>query len=71
MYLHNVFNLEDGRLIVESDKKLGFVVLNESTYRDAYLKINEDQHFHKADITEVENIVEILLVNNVVRRLAV
>ena len=51
-YLHNVFNLEDGRLIVESDKKLGFVVLNETTYRDAYLKINEDQHFHKADITE-------------------
>ena len=58
-FLNNVFKLDDGRLIVESDKKLGFVVINESTYREAYTKINEDQHFAKADITEDWYIKEI------------
>lgn len=51
-FLNNVFNLKNGSMIVESDKKLGFVVLNESTYHEAYSKINADQHFHQADITE-------------------
>ena len=58
-FLNNIFKLDDGRLIVESDKKLGFVVINESTYREAYIKINEDQHFAKADITEDWYIQEI------------
>ena len=38
--LKDVFKLSDGRIIAESDKKLGFVILSEDTYRDAYLKIN-------------------------------
>ena len=47
-------------MIVETDKKLGFAVLDESTYREAYLKINLDQHFEKADITEEWYISNIL-----------
>ena len=35
MPISNVFNLEDGRIIVESDKKLGFVILDTHTYMEA------------------------------------
>ena len=59
-FLKDVFHLSNGRLIVETDKKLGFAVLDESTYREAYLKINLDQHFEKADITEEWYISNIL-----------
>ena len=59
--LENVFNLEDGRIIVESDKKLGFVILDTHVYTEAYNKINLEQHFVKSDITEewyIKNIVD-------------
>ena len=55
------FLLEDDRLIVENDKKLGFVILNTQTYLDAYHKINVEQHFVELPITEswyIENIVD-------------
>ena len=59
--LENVFNLEDGRIIVESDKKLGFVILDTHVYTEAYNKINLEQHFVESDITEewyIKNIVD-------------
>ena len=59
--LEQVFNLEDGRIIVESDKKLGFVILDSQTYLKAYAKINVEQHFVESDITEewyITNIVD-------------
>jgi len=58
--LEEIFTLQDGRLIVESDKKLGFVVLDTTTYLDAYHKINQEQHFEKVHITEEWYISHIL-----------
>ena len=58
--LEEVFSLEDDRLIVQSDKNLGFVIMDTVTYLDAYHKINAEQHFVEAPITEswyIENIV--------------
>ena len=55
-----IFTLQDGRLILESDKKLGFVVLDTATYLDAYLKISQEQHFKKVHITEEWYISHIL-----------
>ena len=59
MELRGIFNLDDKRIIVESDKKLGFTILDESVYLEAYSKINVEQHFHQAHVTEdwyLENI---------------
>ena len=61
--LEEVFKLGDGRLIVETDKKLGFAVINEETYLEAYTKINLDQHFAEADISEdwyITNIIQFI-----------
>ena len=61
--LDDIFKLDDGRLIVETDKKLGFCIMNESDYCDAFLKVNADQHFEPADISEdwyIDNITKFI-----------
>lgn len=58
--LEDIFSLEDGRIIVESDKKLGYVILDSDTYLEAYHKINAEQHFEQVQITEEWYITNIL-----------
>ena len=58
--LEDIFSLLDGRIIVKSDKKLGFVILNSDTYLEAYHKINAEQHFKQVQITE-EGYITIIL----------
>ena len=58
--LEDIFSLLDGRIIVKSDKKLGFVILNSDTYLEAYHKINAEQHFEQVQITEEWYITNIL-----------
>ena len=50
--LEKIFDLDDGRIIVGADKNMGFCLMNISDYKDQYLKINSQQHFGLADISE-------------------
>ena len=50
--LEKVFDLDDGRIIIGADKNMGFTVMNISDYIEQYSKINKQQHFGVADISE-------------------
>ena len=59
--LANIFNLDDGQIIVSADKNLGFCILDEKTYLDQYDRVNHEQHFGKNDLDKEWNIANIFV----------
>jgi hypothetical protein len=58
--LEDMFTLSDGRIILSSDKGLGYTIMNVEDVKDQYHRINAQQHFERADISEEWYITHIL-----------
>ena len=50
--IEDIFKPKNSQIIVAGDKNIGYVCLNKDDLLSQYLKINEKQHFGKANITE-------------------
>ena len=50
--LERMFTLSDGRIILSSDKGLGYTVMNIEDVKEQYRRVNAQQHFERAHISE-------------------